>query len=433
MRYTPLPSKFHQANRRKLAETIGPDAVAIIDTADVIRRAGDFEYPFRPDSNFYYLTGIDQPAAVLVLMPGHPNERLREVLFLQETNDLIALWAGHRYSQEEGTERSGVTTTMWLSELDDILNRAMGSYHTVYLNAQSSLEPGPLGPSERRAEGLRRSLPMHRLHSAVDLLNDQRAVKKPEEVDQIRRAIEITGLGLTKAWAAVKPGLPEYALEAELTAEFTRQGATGPAFSPIIAAGANSTVIHYATGGAGLEPDSTVLFDVGAEAGYYAADISRVVPTSGRFTKRQRAVYEVVYRAQQHGISLHKPGATILEIDVAMREVLLKGLVELGELTTEQAAGAESQRHLRKYYAHISHHLGLDVHDSGLALTRTADAPLVPGMVVTCEPGLYLAKEGIGVRLEDDILITKAGHEVLSAGIPSRPEEIEHIMSGGTK
>ena len=420
MRFQPLPPEFHSANRQQLAAAIGPDAVAIIDTADVLRRPGDFEYPFRPDSNFYYLTGINEPEAVLVLAPGHPNERLREVLFLRETSDFMALWAGQSLTQKQGSQQSGISSVMWLSELPQVLHRLLGDFQTVYLNDEPSYEPGPLNPAGRRAATLRTQLPTHDLRSASPILGGLRTVKTRVEIDQIRQAVDMTGRGLAKAWAQLKPGTREYTLEAELTAEFTRRGATGSAFSAIIAAGKNATVIHYATADTQVAPDDLVLFDVGAEAGYYAADISRTVPASGQFTRRQRAVYEAVYRVQQAGIALHRPGTTILEIDTAMRQLLVTEIEQLGLITAAQAASPEADQHLREYYAHISHHLGLDVHDTGNPRLK-----FVPGMVVTCEPGLYLPKEGIGVRLEDIVLITKTGHEVLSKAIPSAPAAIE--------
>lgn len=397
MRYQPLPPEFHAKNRQKLAESIDPDAIAIIDTAEVIKRPGDFEYPFRPDSNFYYLTGIDEPDAVLILAPGHANKNMREILFLKETSEFIALWEGKRLTKDEGSSRSGIKSVQWLSELDNLLDRLLTSYQTVYLN------------SEAHAAKLLESHPMHALHTAVPTLGEMRTIKQPEEIEQIRRAIAITGEGLQKAWAGMEPGLPEYAFEADLTAQFTRAGATGSAFSPIIAAGKNATVIHYTGNDSEVGEGDLVLFDVGAEAGYYAADISRTVPVSGHFTDRQKAVYEAVYAAQQAGIKTHKPGTTILEIDQIMREVLESKIKDLG--LTEP---------LQTYYPHISHHLGLDVHDTG-----RPDQKLEPGMVVTCEPGLYLAEEGIGIRLEDVVLITEHGHEVLSAAIPSAPDDIE--------
>ncbi|HVQ44011.1 MAG TPA: aminopeptidase P N-terminal domain-containing protein [Candidatus Saccharimonadia bacterium] len=424
MRYEPLPADFHAANRRRLSEAIGDESIAIIDTADVLRRPGDFEHPFRPDSNFYYLTGVDEPDAVLVLAPGHPNPHLREVLFLRETSDFIALWAGQRLTQAEGTARSGVATVLWLDELEPVLGRLVGQFRTIYLNDHPTLEAGPLSPSGRRAADLRTKLPLHDLRSATSILGRLRTIKAPAEIAQIRRAVDATAAGLDRAWSALATGVPEYALEAELTAEFTRRGATGSAFGAIIGAGRHSTTIHHATSATPVAAGDLVLFDVGAEAGYYAADITRTVPAGGRFTPRQRAVYEAVYRAQQAGIKLHRPGATILEIDETMRRSLTKSLVDLGEISAKAAAGPQADEHLRPYYAHISHHLGLDVHDTG-----TPRLKLEPGMVVTCEPGLYLAKEGIGVRLEDDILITKTGHEVLSRSIPSAPDDIEAAIA----
>jgi Xaa-Pro aminopeptidase len=423
MRYQPLPATFHAANRARLAEAIGPEAVAIIDTADTLVRTGDFAYPFRPDSNFYYLTGLDQPEAVLVLVPGSPGD-LRELLFIKETDEFTAKWEGNLHTQEEAAQRSGIKQVFWLSELPRMLDRILAKYSTIYLNAEESLESNMPSPAKRRAATLRETFPLHTLRSAVPALTRQRMVKAPEEVAQIRRAVDITRAGLLRAWAATRPGLPEYAVESELTAEFLRRGATGQAFMPIIASGRGTTVIHYMQNDATIGDHDLVLFDVGAEAGYYAADISRTIPAAGRFTPRQRALYEAVYRTQQAAIPLHKPGATIWSIDEFMREHLLEELVALKVLTAAQAKSKAKFKLLHEYYGHISHHLGLEVHDNPDFRT-----PLEPGMVVTCEPGLYLREEGIGVRIEDDILITDTGHEVLSQAIPSHPDELETLMN----
>jgi Xaa-Pro aminopeptidase len=220
-----------------------------------------------------------------------------------------------------------------------------------------------------------------------------------------------------------KPGIPEYAVEGELTAAYLRHGATGQGFMPIIASGRGSTIIHYLHNDATIASDDLVLFDTGAEAGYYAADISRTVPAAGRFTPRQRALYEAVYRTQQAAIPLHKPGATIWSIDEFMRDHLLEELVGLKVLTAAQAKSKDKFKLLHQYYGHISHHLGLDCHDNSDFRT-----PFKPGMIVTCEPGLYLREEGIGVRIEDDILITDTGCEVLSKAIPSDPDKLEALM-----
>lgn len=429
MPFKPFPPDFYATSRAAIAKLVGDDAFAIIDTADVLRRAGDFEYPFRPDSNFLYLTGVDESEAVLVLAPGHPNPRMREILFLRETNEFMARWAGRRLTQEEAVALSGIKTVMWLDELEDILSRLAADYSSIFLNAQFSPLAGPAGPSERRAQALRSTLPLHTLNSLIPALSSERTVKRAPELAAIRSAIELTAAGLRAAWLAEPmPGRPEYALAAEFTGRCLVDGASGMAFSPIVAGGINATVIHHSAGSRTVSQNDLVLFDVGAEAHYYAADISRTVPASGKFSARGRQIYEVVLRAQKAGIELHKPGTTILEIDKAMRKVLLEGLVELGVLTSKQATGPQAEEHLRGYYGHISHHLGLDVHDTG-----RFDQPLRAGSVVTCEPGLYLPKDNIGVRLEDVVLITETGHELLSAAIPSHPDDIESTLARRSK
>jgi Xaa-Pro aminopeptidase len=403
MRYQPLPVKFHADNRRRLANAIGPDAIAVIDTAEVQYRSGDCEYPFRPDSNFYYLTGIAEPESVLVLVPGHPNADARELLFQSGTSEFVGTWEGDRLTPEAATKLSGIKTVMPLTDLGPTLERLLQRYQVVYATA------------DPRATGLRETAPMHQLHSALPILGEMRTIKHPAEIAQIRRAVEITHSGLKQAWSKLRPGMPEYALEGELTGEYLRQGAQGHGFPPIVASGKSTTVLHYMKNDATVADGDLVLLDTGAEVGWYAADISRTVPAGGRFTDRQRAVYEAVLRAQRAGIKLHKPGATIAGIDEQMRKILTDEIKKLG-----------LKQPLRAYYPHLSHHLGLDVHDTGDARLK-----LAPGMVVTCEPGLYLKEEGIGVRLEDDILITEDGCEVLSRDIPSDPDGIENLLIRG--
>lgn len=409
---TPLSSKFHIANRKKFAATLGDEAVAVIDTADQLSH-GDFEYRYRPDPNFYYLTGITEPDAVLVLAPGHANPAGRELLFISGTSERVGQWEGERLSHEQAAKISGIKTVLPLSELNFYLDRLLTKYADVYLNAPESATSIMPSPSARRARLMRDTMPLHRLRSAMPALSRQRIIKDPLEIDQIRRAVAITAAGLGAAWRILKPGCHEYGLEAELTAEFLRLG-SDHSFSPIVAAGAHATVIHYMKNSGRIDKADLVLFDVGALSNFYAADISRTVPAGGSFSGRQRAVYEAVWRAQREGIKHCQPGATILSVDEHMQTILAEEINKLG-----------LKQPLRTYYPHISHHLGLDVHDTGDART-----PLEPGMVITCEPGLYLREEGIGVRLEDDLLITKDGCEVLSGDIPSHPDEVERIIQG---
>jgi len=422
MRYQPLPPKFHASRRAALAKAIGDDAIAIIDTADTLYRGWDAELPFRPDPNFYYLTGIDQPEAVLVLVPGHANAKARELLFIKPTDEFIATWMGEGHTQEEAATLSGISSVYWTTDLEPFLNRLLGQFRVVYLNADES-SSSQSSPPRRRAARLHDQAPLHQFRSAVPIVGQLRTVKEPVEIDQIRRAVEVTGAGLRRAWSVLEPGLPEYALEAELAAEYLRQGSNGHSFQPIVASGPRGTVIHYMANDATIDPEDLVLFDTGAEVGWYAADISRVIPASGTFTGRRRAVYEAVLRTQRAAFPLHKPGASVLSIDEFMRRRLADELAGLGLITNKQAEAKDFERHLRPFYAHISHHLGLDTHDTGDQRLK-----FKPGMVVTCEPGLYLKEQGIGVRLEDDILITDGEPEILSRDIPSEPAELERLI-----
>jgi len=423
----PLSPDFHSRNRLGLMNAIGADAVAIIDTSDVLERSGDYEYPFHPDPNFYYLTGVAEPEAVLVLVPGHSSADFREILFTSGTSDLVGVWEGQRLTPEEASKLSGIKQVYTLSDLSSILRRILMKYQVVFLNGDQSLGGHMSSPSARRARQLQQALPLHTLRSALPQLATQRQVKDEAEIVLIREAIDLSQRGLKRAWHHLSPGVLEYELEAELTSEFIRHGATN-AFLPIVAGGPNATIMHYIKNDRAVAGGELVLFDVGAEAGFYAADISRTVPVSGVYLGRPKEVFDAVRRVQTSAIALHKPGISLLDIDVHMQRELTDELASLGLISAKEARSKESQVHLRKYYAHMSHHLGLDLHDVG-----EPRAVLEPGMVVTCEPGLYLKSEGIGVRLEDDILITKGGHEVLSAQIPSSPEAIEEEIKAPVK
>ena len=415
MNSTLLSSKFHATNRRVLAKTIGEDAIAVIDTADVLGYL-DNDLPFRPDPNFFYLTGITEPEAVLLLVPGHANPEARELLFVSGTSEHVATWQGDRLTLQLASELSGITHVLPLTELPYYLDRFLARYQTVYLNAQESIEGQFTSPSIRRSVALQEHSPLHQLRSALPQLGRQRATKTPREIELVQEAVNVTAYGLEAAWRALKPGRFEFELEAELTAEFIRHGACN-GFSPIVASGIAATIMHYTKNRSKIGHNDMVLFDVGSQVGCYAADVSRVAPASGAFSPRQRDVYAAVLKAQKIGIEYCRPGESVWSVDEKIREVLTEEIKKLG--LTES---------LRTYYPTISHHLGLDLHDTG-------DSRLVfePGMIITCEPGLYLREEGIGVRLEDDLVIREDGCEVLSSRIPKEPDEVEAIVNGNSK
>lgn len=392
-----MTPKFHSQNRQKLAQQIGDQAIAIIDTSARLIRRGDFEYQYRPDSNFYYLTGIAEPEAVLILAPGQTNPASREMLFISGTSDFVGQWEGERHTPETAAKTSGIKTVVPLTELERYIGFLTERYPTAYLNALPASAGTTIpDPSWKRATALRHNVPTLDLKSALPLLDHQRMVKDKLEVEYIKTAVQYTKQALDAVTGSLAPHQTEYQLAAKFLYEIHTRGAVA-GFTPIVAAGGHSTVIHYTGQSGKTTGDGLVLFDVGAEVGYYTADISRTVPVSGKFTPRQQAVYDVVAQAQAAGIAAHKPGTTLAAIDKVMRRSLKRAL-----------SGLELKGDLNSYYPHMSHHLGLDVHDTG-----TAQTVLEPGMVVTCEPGLYIADEGIGVRLEDDILITSSGHEVL--------------------
>jgi Xaa-Pro aminopeptidase len=422
MRYHPLPVTFYSSKRKALRLAMEKNSVAIIDTLDLLTR-GDFEYPFHPDPNFFYLTGIDEPEAVLVMAPDHPDDRFKEVLFTSGTYGHIGRWEGERLTPAQATQLSGIQTVFPLSDLEPILDRLFARYETIYLNSTESVTSNQSSPSLRRAQSLRAKLPLHQFKSAVKILGDLRTVKDNAEVQQIEQAVSVTEAGLKAAISHLQPGRSEYEIEAVLTAEYLSRGAEGNGFSPVVAAGANGTIIHYFKNDAVIKDGDLVQFDTGAEVGFYTADISRSVPAGSNFSPRQRAVYDAVYRTHKAAIALHRPGASVFSVNEQIQEMLLSELVGLKVITSDEAKGKDAHSHLAEYYPHISHHLGLDTHDTG-----SAREVFKPGMVVTCEPGLYLAKEGIGVRLEDDLLITESDPAVLSSGIPTDPDELIAFM-----
>ena len=410
MRYHPLPATFHAGRRQAFRRQLAMGTVAIIDTNPLLVRSRDTQMPFRPDSYFYYLSGIDQPEAVLVL------SRDDEWLFIRETDAHMRLWDGEAYTRDEAATLSGMSQVAWTSELDGHIKKLLSSATSVQLNySEPAAEGADYAPGALRARALRRDYPGLAVETARPLLADLRLIKQPEEIAQLQSAIALTATGFKRAKKALIEGRFEYEIEAEFTHEFMKGGASGHAYEPIVAAGAASTVLHSVRNDQVLRTGELVVVDVGAEYGWYAADITRTWPVGGRFSARQLAVYEAVLQIQRATIKLMKPGAKLADIERQVGQLVTDALGQLGVITAAQAKA--DPKLYRRYYPHaVSHFLGLDVHDVG-DLSR----PLEPGMVLTCEPGIYLADERIGVRLEDDILITASGNQNLSAKIPIKP------------
>ena len=428
MRYAPIDPTLFVANRRRLAERLKPGALAVLNSSDVMPTSADGTHPFIQQTDLFYLCGIDQEESTLVVFPGAREEKHREVLFLRETNDQIALWEGRKYAREEATAVSGVQTVCWNAEFDTVFRGLAAQAERIYLN--SNEHPRAASEVESRdarfGRRCRESFPLHRYERLAPLMHHLRAVKSPLEVDLIRQAAALTGRAFRRLLGFIRPGVWEFEIEAEIWHEFLRGRSRGPAFQTIAASGPDSCTLHYVKNDKPCRDGDMVLLDFGAEYAHYAADLTRTVPVNGRFTARQRAVYAAVLRVQKAAIDLLRPGNTFEAYHAEVGKLMEAELIGLGVLDAEGVRAQPADRPLYKsYFPHgTSHHLGLDVHDYGDRFR-----PFEAGMVLTCEPGIYLREEGIGVRIENDILVTADGPEDLMADIPREVDEIEALMN----
>lgn len=436
MRYDAIPSDLFCRNRKRLVELLPDGAIAILHSADLPWSSADSTLPFVQNPDLFYLTGIDQEETVLVLCPGHIDPVMREILFVRETSDLIAIWEGKKVSCEEASAISGISHVHWTSEFDGLLRRLVPRAKSVWLNHNEHSRSGsPINFSldDRFRQQCQDRWPNHSYHRLAPLLHELRATKQPEEVDLLQRACNITADGFNRLLGFVRPGVREYEIEAELLHEFIRQGAKGFAYQPIIASGANSCVLHYIANDQICRDGDLVLLDVAAEYANYNSDLTRTLPVNGKFTPRQRAVYDAVHRILRLCIDhLIVPGKSIRseyhpEVARAVEgELLALGLLTADQIADENLKGLpEEKRAYRRYFMHgTSHSLGLDVHD-----VTPVDAVFVENMVVTVEPGIYIREEGFGIRLENDVVVKREGNLDLMAHIPIAADEIEALMA----
>lgn len=428
MKYRPVAPDMFRANRRRFAERLPAGSLAVLVSNDEMPKAGDAVFRFHQNPDLYYLTGIDQERTVLVLFPDAPDPRHREILFLRRTNDHIKVWEGHKYTQEEGRAASGVTEVRWADELEAFLPMLMHRAERVYLGgnendrASNPVEDGPA----RFAREWRARFPLHDFRRAAPILRDLRMVKDEREIAWLREACRITGDGFRRILGMIAPGVGEWEIEAELAHEFLRQKATGFAYEPIIAAGANSNILHYNANDQVCRDGDLLLMDFGAAWGMYNADLTRTVPVNGRFTERQRAVYDAVLRVQRRATALLRPGTLLHEYHEEVGRVMESELINLGLLDAAKVRAQDPKAPLyKKYFMHgTSHHLGLDVHDIGDRYGAIRE-----GNVFTVEPGIYLPDEGFGIRLENDVVVTDGDPVDLMADIPVEAEAIEELMN----
>lgn len=428
MRYQLLKADLFARHRARFTASLKPNSVAFFNSSDIYPTSADGSFPFKQATDILWLSGIDQEESILVLFPQAPKPEQREMLFLVETNDLIARWEGAKLSKDEARSLSGIQSIHWLNDFDRILREVMAhAQHAYLLSHEHIRRSNPVETREDRfGADLRRRFPNQEYERSAPALMALRAVKDPEEVAIMQVAADITASGYDRVLRFLKPGVWEYELEAEFLHEFVRLRSHGFAYTPIIGSGANACVLHYITNDAQVHDGDLVLFDVGAVYGNYACDVTRCFPANGRFTPRQRQVYEAVLRVEKAAINLLKPGVRLPDYHVQVGELMTEELIGLGLISREDVAHQDpSWPAYKKYFMHgTSHYLGLDVHDYGL----WDGSEIKEGMVFTVEPGIYIPEEGLGIRIEDDIVVTKGEPINLTKAIPKEVEDIERAM-----
>jgi Xaa-Pro aminopeptidase len=415
-------------NRKNLVNRLQAKALAVLNANDIMPTNADGTMPFRQNNDLLYLSGIHQEETILLLFPDTQDERHREVLFIRETNEQIAVWEGHKLTKEKAAEISGIPTVYWTHQFDRIFDVLMTECECVYLNTNEHTRATVEVETRdsRFIKRCRERFPLHTYQRLAPLMHELRAIKHPLEIALMQHAISITEKGFRRILPFVKPGVKEYEIEAEFAHEFIRHLAEF-AYTPIIASGSGSCVLHYTDNSKICQTGDILLLDVGASFAGYASDMTRTIPVNGKFSPRQRQVYEAVLRVMKAATQMLVPGNIWDEYHKEVGKIMESELIGLGLLQRHEVEKQDSKKPLyKKYFMHgTSHFLGLDVHDVGSKYRR-----FEPGMVFTCEPGIYIPEESIGIRLENDILITEKGNLDLMSNIPLEAEEIEALMNG---
>lgn len=428
MKYLPIDQKLFVENRQRFVKQLKPNSIAVFNSNDIMPTNADGNMGFRQNNDLFYLCGIDQEETILVIYPDAKDGVHKEVLFLRETNEHIAIWEGHKYTREEAFATSGIRKIYWLSQFETIFNTLMTEADHVYLNTNEHTR-AVVEVETRDARFIKwckEKYPMHKYERSAPIMHTLRAIKSKYEVDLIQQACNITEKGFRRLLGFIKPGVWEYEIEAELIHEFVRNRSRGFAYGPIIASGANACVLHYVENNQQCKDGEVILLDVAAEYANYASDLTRAVPVNGKFTKRQRDVYNAVLRVMRAATKMLVVGNTMDAYHKEVGRIMEQELIGLGLLNANDVKNQDPSSPLyKKYFMHgTSHFLGLDVHDVG-----HRHRPFEDGMVFTCEPGIYIPEEGLGIRLENNILITAKGPVDLMANIPIEADEIEELMN----
>ncbi|MFN8699778.1 MAG: aminopeptidase P family protein [Flavobacteriales bacterium] len=428
MRYTPLTSAHYTANRVRFAKHLKPGALAVFCSNDIYPTSADGHRSFWQASDIFYLSGVDQEETILVIFPDSFHAMHREILFVKETSETIAIWEGAKLTKEQAKANTGIQTIYWLSDFERVLRNVLSEAKCVYLNSNEHTRAHvEVETREMRfSKWFREEFPHYPIKRSAPIMHQLRAVKDVEEVGQLRTAMDITRKGFERVLKFVKPGVMEYEVEAEYLHEFVRHGSRGSGYTPIIASGYSACVLHYIDNDKPCKDGDVLLMDIGAEYGYYNADMTRCIPVSGRFTPRQKDVYDAVLRVMKGAMNLLRPGVMLHEYHKEVGELMTKELIDLKLITAEEVRNQKPEwPAYKKYFMHgTSHFLGLDVHDVG-----DWTKPVQAGNVFTVEPGIYIREESLGIRLENNILITADGHVDLFESFPLEAGDIEEHMN----
>lgn len=429
MKYDRIDSNLYIANRKKFTERMTANTLAVFNSNDIFPISADSTMPFQQHRDILYLSGVDQEESILVLFPNASNPAHREVLFLKETSDLIAVWEGEKLTKETAFLTSGIKTVYWLQQFPTIFKQMMAEAHGMYLNTNEHLRANTEVETreDRFIKQVKQDYPAHQVHKSAPIMHKIRSIKEAVELELMQHACKITEAGVRRLLAFIKPGVWEYEIEAELAHEFLRNRSKGFAYTPIVASGKNACVLHYIENNQQCQDGDVILLDVGAEYANYSSDLTRCLPVNGRFTARQKAVYNAVLHVKNEAQKLLVPGTIMAEYHKQVGSLMEEQLVGLGLISMDDIKTQNPDwPAYKKYFMHgTSHFLGLDTHDVGIW-----HEPISAGMVFTCEPGIYIPEEGLGIRLEDDLVVQSSGAPFnLMGDIPIEAEAIEDLMN----
>ncbi len=429
MKYDRIDKALYIANRQNFTAQMAANTLAVFNSNDIYPVSADSTLPFAQHRDILYLSGVDQEESILVLFPNASNPAHREVLFLKETSELIAIWEGEKLTKQTAFETSGIQTVYWLQQFPTIFKQLMAEAQGIYLNTNEHLRANTEVETreDRFIKQVKQDYPAHQVYKAAPIMHKIRSIKHQIELELMQTACNITEAGVRRLLGFIKPGVWEYEIEAELAHEFLRKRSKGFAYTPIIASGKNACVLHYIENNQQCQDGDVILLDVGAEYANYSSDLTRCIPVNGRFTARQKAVYNAVLHVKKEATKLLVPGTIMAEYHKQVGLLMEEQLVNLGLITMDDIKNQDpAWPAYKKYFMHgTSHFLGLDTHDVGLW-----HEPIAANMVFTVEPGIYIPAEGLGIRLEDDVVVQASGAPFnLMGNIPIEAEEIEALMN----